>query len=190
MNVESINYKNRWSPFRLSERADSIGKLSQDNGVVDRLRLVCFAELQARDLFRYGAEKFKTIAPMEWIESWLQFAEVENRHGQMLWDRFIDLNGIIENRAVSNKLYRHCLSTEDHILFLFLLSSAEERGMESGYILSEQMDLIDKKSANIFKQIAEEEEEHVESATRFLKDYDLVMLKSEAIRTSKELQLN
>lgn len=189
MNVETINYKNKWSPFRLAIKAETIGKLGQVNGVVDRLRLVCFAELQARDLFRYGAKKFLGIAPQEWIDSWEMFAEVENRHGQMLWDRFHELGGSIESKAISNKLYRHCISTEDYILFLFLLSSAEERGMESGYILSDQMHSVDPKSAEIFKQIAEEEVEHVESATRFLKEFDLLALKKEAIRTSKELEL-
>lgn len=166
MQSSTITFENHWSPFRLG-KPDAIRALSTPEGVADRLRVVAFAELQARDAFRWGAERFPE-APAEWREEWLRFAEVEDRHAQMLLSRMAELGIDPAARAVSDKLTRLCRKAEDAVTFLFLLSSAEERGMEAGFVLGQQMLAYDPISAAIFAQIAEEEVEHVESAKRAL----------------------
>lgn len=160
---QNITFEQNWQPFRLAPKADAIRAISTAEGVGDRLRVVAFAELQARDAFRWGAERFPD-APAEWREEWLRFAEVEDRHAKMLLSRMAELGVEAGSRTVTDKLTRLCRMSEDAITFLFLLSSAEERGMEAGNVLAKQMEAHDAASAAIFAQIAEEEIEHVASA--------------------------
>ncbi|MGZ3705842.1 MAG: hypothetical protein ACXWP1_07895, partial [Bdellovibrionota bacterium] len=69
------HFGNSYSPFRpTGGKPDYVRPLDGKGGVEDRLRLVAFAELQARDLFRYGASKFAGVAPEAWISDWLRFA--------------------------------------------------------------------------------------------------------------------
>jgi uncharacterized ferritin-like protein (DUF455 family) len=165
MRSSDSHFANQYAPFRpTSARADGVRALAALGGVEDRLRLVAFAELQARDLFRYGAERFAAEAPADWIADWLRFAEVEDRHAQMLLTRMLELGLDPGARTVSDKLTRLCYAAGDATMFLFILSGAEQRGMEAGQILGEQMRTIDPASAAIFAQIAGEELEHVHSA--------------------------
>ncbi len=76
MQSAQFHYQNGYKGFRTtSARPDTIRKLEAPGGVADRLRVVAFAELQARDLFRYGAERFGGEVPAEWRSNWLRFAE-------------------------------------------------------------------------------------------------------------------
>lgn len=164
MRSADIQLASGYKPFRpTAGKPDGVRALGALGGVEDRLRLVAFAELQARDLFRYGADKFPS-APPAWREGWLRFAEVEDRHAQMLLSRMTELGLDPGARTVSDKLTRLCHAAVDATLFLFLLSSAEERGMEAGFVLGSQMRAVDPISSEIFAQIAREEVEHVESA--------------------------
>lgn len=181
MRAQDIQFKNAYSPFRPTRgRPDGVRPLMATGGVEDRLRLVAFAELQARDLFLYGAERFAAVAPAVWIENWERFAEVENRHAQMLMERMQELGVDPGGRSVSDKLSRLCRATDDVVLFLFLLASAEERGMESGVVLGEQMARVDARSAEIFAQIAREEVEHVEAARSALAPFAAAELQAKA----------
>jgi uncharacterized ferritin-like protein (DUF455 family) len=146
MRSSDIKQENQWQPFRLAERGDAIRAMNGTDGVADRLRLVAFAELQARDAFRSGAARFEGAIPEELRQTWL----------------------------------RLCEKATDPIVFLFLLSSAEERGMEQGKLLGEQMLQVDEASARIFLQIAEEEVEHVQMARDALASYDLNLLRDQA----------
>jgi uncharacterized ferritin-like protein (DUF455 family) len=167
MRSAEINFNGNWRPFRIQPKADAIRALSTSEGVGDRLRVVAFAELQARDAFLYGAERFPE-APVEWRHAWIRFAKVEDRHAQMLLTRMAELGVGIPDRAVTDKLTRLCRLAEDPVTFLFLLASAEERGMEAGMVLGKQMRAYDPVSASIFAQIADEEVEHVEMASSAL----------------------
>jgi uncharacterized ferritin-like protein (DUF455 family) len=180
MRSSDIKQENQWQPFRLAERGDAIRAMNGTDGVADRLRLVAFAELQARDAFRSGAARFEGAIPEELRQTWLRFAEVEDRHAQMLLARMTELAVEPGARAVSDKLTRLCEKATDPIVFLFLLSSAEERGMEQGKLLGEQMLQVDEASARIFLQIAEEEVEHVQMARDALASYDLNLLRDQA----------
>jgi rubrerythrin len=175
----SIGYSNGWSPFKVATKADLVRPMQKLGGVEDRLRIVAFAEVQARDAFMWGAEHFKD-APQEWKEVWTSFAKVENRHAQMLLDRFFELGFALEARAVSEKLTKLCRASTDPITFLFLLASAEERGMEAGHILGKQMQSVDPISAKLFLQIADEEQEHVAHSKKILQDFDINELRERA----------
>ncbi|MGZ3694991.1 MAG: DUF455 family protein [Bdellovibrionota bacterium] len=180
MRSGDIKRENQWQPFRLAERGDAIRAMQGADGVADRLRLVAFAELQARDAFRSGAERFAGQIDETLRQTWLRFADVEDRHAQMLLARMTELGIEPGSRAVSDKLTRLCAKATDPIVFLFLLSSAEERGMEQGKLLGEQMLAVDEASAKIFLQIAEEEVEHVQMARDALATYDLIKLRDQA----------
>ena len=183
-----MHFANGYAPFRpTSGKADGVRPLAGQGGVEDRLRLVAFAELQARDLFRYGAEKFASSAPEGWIKDWLRFADVEDRHAQMLITRMKELELDPGGRTVSDKLTRLCHGAEDATLFLFVLSGAEQRGMEAGQILGEQMSAIDPASSAIFAQIAREEVEHVDSARAALAEFVGEPLKARARDLSKRI---
>ncbi len=184
---KDIQFESRYKPFRpVPGKPDVVRPLVGVGGVEDRLRLVAFAELQARDLFRFGADRFGPVAP-QWAESWLRFAEVEDRHAQMLLTRMQELGHDPGARTVSDKLTRLCRATDDAVLFLFLLSSAEERGMEAGIILGGQMRKVDPISAEIFAQIAQEEVEHVETARLALAPFVASELQARARGLSTQL---
>ena len=179
---------NKWLPFRVDPlRGDIVRALSAPEGVADRLRLVCFAELQARDAFRYGAKRFSQLAPAHWLQAWEEFAIVEERHAQMLLNRMAELNVDPGERIVSCKLTLLCEAAQDPVNFLFLLSSAEERGMEAGALLGEQMKAVDPISAAVFAQIAKEEGEHVEMARLALGEFSRDELKQRAREINRQV---
>jgi len=188
MRSADFQFSTAYAPFRIAAgKPDAIRALQCPGGVGDRLRVVAFAELQARDLFRYGAERFSGEAPEAWREEWLRFASVEDQHAQLLLKRMQELGVEPGERAVSDKLSRLCRSADDPVTFLFLLASAEERGMESGNVLGSQMQPLDPESASIFARIAREEVEHVESARSALAPYALPELKEKARALSATL---
>ncbi len=188
MRSADYRFDNQYGDFRTTgEKPDVIRKMDAPGGVADRLRVVAFAELQARDLFRYGAEHFAGSIPEEWRTSWLRFAEVEDLHAQLLLSRMAELGLNPGERTVSDKLSRLCRAATDPVVFLFLLASAEERGMEAGMVLGTKMEPIDPVSAALFARIAAEEVEHVEYATRFLASYDHPGLQEQARQLAAQI---
>jgi len=181
MRSVDFHFNQAYAPFRMAKgKPDAIRALQAPGGVADRLRVVAFAELQARDLFRFGAERFFGEIPEEWRSTWLRFAEVEDIHAQLLLSRMGDLGIDPGERTMSDKLSRLCRAAAEPVIFLFLLASAEERGMESGSILGEQMRAVDPISAEIFVRIALEEVEHVEVARKALEPFSQPELKEKA----------
>lgn len=187
--ASEIHHGNRWAPFRVEGlKPEYVRPLRSVGGVEDRLRLVAFAELQARDLFQFGVEHWGSLVPDLWIESWRRFAEVENRHAQMLLDRMMELGFDPGARTVSDKLWRLCEKAETPEDFLFLLSSAEERGMEAGFVLGKEMAAVDEGSAQVFLRIAEEEIEHVQMATQALSPWSEDLLREKAREISRMVE--
>lgn len=183
-----IHFGNGYIPFQpTAGRTAAVRGLRAAGGVGDRLRLVAFAELQARDLFLYGSEAFAGAAPEGWRARWRDFAAVEDRHAQLLLSRMTELGVEPGARTVSDKLSRLCRAASDPFLFLFLLSSAEERGMEAGFALGDQMREVDPISAALFARIAEEEVEHVEAARSMLAGQGLAELQGRARLLSSSL---
>jgi uncharacterized ferritin-like protein (DUF455 family) len=164
MQSREITEQTGWRPFKTRlVKPDLIRAISTKEGIADRLRVVAFAELQARDAFLWGVERFPE-APADWRKSWAEFALVEDRHAQLLLNRMSELGVDPGERWVSDKLTKLCKEATDPVTFLFCLSSAEERGMEAGMALGKQMQPHDAISAAIFAQIAQEEVEHVNMA--------------------------
>lgn len=177
---KNITEQNQWAPFKTRLlKPDLIRAISTKEGIADRLRVVAFAELQARDAFLWGASRFPE-APQAWRDAWIQFAEVEDRHAQMLLNRMVELGVDAGERWVSDKLTKLCKEASDPVTFLFCLSSAEERGMEAGFALGKQMQPHDSVSAALFAQIAEEEVEHVAMARDALAQFTYDELRERA----------
>lgn len=177
---KNITEQNQWAPFKARlTKPDLIRAISTKEGIADRLRVVAFAELQARDAFLWGASRFPE-APEAWKKVWTEFAAVEDRHAQMLLNRMVELGVEPGERWVSDKLTKLCKEASDPVTFLFCLSSAEERGMEAGMALGKQMQPHDSVSAALFAQIAEEEVEHVAMAREALATYSYEELRERA----------
>jgi len=187
MKSSEIHFGNDWQPFRISlHKPDLIRPMGKVGGIEDRLRVVAFAELQARDAFAWGSANFPE-APEAWRLIWQEFSVVEDRHAQMLLDRMDFLGFDPGARTVSDKLTRLCRKAPDAVSFLFFLSSAEERGMEAGTILGKQMQPFDAESAAIFAQIAAEEVDHVRMAKEALAGAPIEALKEKARSLSATL---
>lgn len=178
LQADSINYHTGYQPFRVAARADSMRSLESGAGVADRLRAVAVAELQARDGFLWAAEKFADSADTRWIDAWRRFAAVENRHAQMLLDRMAELGVSLEERQVNNKLINIFTQADSPEFFWYLIFTAEQRGMEVGLKMCDQIEKVDAKSAAVFRQIAEEEVEHIEEAKEQMAGLDIEALKA------------
>lgn len=173
-----------WQPFRVGRRPDRIRSLKSPEGIGDRLRAVAFAELQARDGFLWGIARFPE-APAAWREAWSRFAAMENRHAQLLLDRAAALNIDLGARVVTDNLLRMFHSATDAEIFLYQISTAEERGMDVGSSMVEPMQSVDPETAEIFRICVAEEEEHVATARQFLAGRDLEHLRQQTITLNK-----
>ena len=176
--AHEIKRENHWKPFRVEKRADKLRSIQSAEGIGDRLRIVAFAELQAREGFLWGVEQFRE-APSEWREYWKEFSQMENCHAQLLLDRATELNLKLEERAVSDSLFKSFLKAKTPEAFFYLMATAEERGMDIGLSMVDTMRSIDEKSAEVFYRCAKEEVEHIEAAKKLLKPYDMKTLKEE-----------
>lgn len=189
--ASSITEKSGWAPFQIQlQKPDLIRGMGSEEGIGDRLRVVAFAELQARDAFQSGVDRFSRAVPEYWSKQWLAFAKVEARHAQMLLDRMKVLGVSISARKVSDKLTRLCKTAQDPIVFLFCLASAEERGMEAGNQLKDLVAKYDPISAAIFEEIASEEVEHVRAAKEMLAPFSYDELREKARAVDREIFAN
>ncbi|MDE2293081.1 MAG: hypothetical protein KGL53_13450, partial [Elusimicrobia bacterium] len=71
-----------WSPFAVCPPGalpPPVRPVGTPEGVADRLRSAAFAELQAREAFRWAAESFSD-APEELRAQWRALALAEDRH--------------------------------------------------------------------------------------------------------------
>jgi rubrerythrin len=135
-------------------------------GVGDRIRIAAFAELQAVHGFRYGAAKFQD-APKSLRSEWLGLALAEERHLGWLTTRAKELGVRLDERPVSEDLWRSLVGCRSAEEFAWYMSHAEERGRLAGERFSVALAVVDPESASIFRRIAEEEVAHVELASRY-----------------------
>lgn len=158
-----------WDPFLIAEsykQAPRPRSLDVPGGLEDRMRSAAFAELQAIRAFRWAAEKFDD-APEALKQAWLEIADDEARHYQMIVRRMDELGLDIASRPVSLRLWeslQKCRSAEE---FCVYIASAEERGRQAGIRLVEAIAETDPVTAKIFQQIVDEEIRHVEIARDF-----------------------
>ena len=162
-----------WSPFKLAprgEHAPGPRSMESKEGVIDRLRAVAFAELQAREAFFWAAEYFKGQAPDACLTAWKGLGHAEDKHYGWLIKRLEELNGNLQERPVSDQLWislRTCQAADE---FAHKMAGAEERGRRAGERFVEGMKKFDPLSAEIFRKIAEEEVEHIRLATKYFPD--------------------
>lgn len=181
--AETIKISEDWKPFRVGPRQDRIRAMSTPEGIGDRLRAVAFAEIQARDGFRFGLETFPEAHP-ELRGYWERFATMEEEHAQLLIDRALEVGADLGERVVVPNLWQMFIQAKDADFFLYLISTAEARGLEVGRMMVEPMRAVDPISAAIFDKIADDEVEHIEAAQKFLGKLDVEALKvrAQAIR--------
>ena len=159
-----------WAPFVLAPpgtRSDSTRPIDTVEGIGDRMRVAAFAELQAREAFRWAADRFAAEAPAELLRAWMTLVAAEDRHLGWLMRRMEVLGVSAAARTVSDHLWHSLMNCRNAEEFTIYIASAEERGRKAGARFGEVMRARDPESAAIFAKIAEEEVSHIELATRF-----------------------
>ena len=137
------------------------------DGLGDRMRVAAFAELQAREAFRWAADVLPD-AGGELRSAWRKIADDENRHLELLLGRMAELGVRPEARPVSNRLWlslRACRSTREFVAYM---KTAEERGRAAEESFRRQFAERDPVTAAIFGRIADDETEHIALAARAL----------------------
>lgn len=181
--AKTIKTSDLWKPFQVGPKPDRMRAIHTLEGIGDRLRAVAFAEIQARDGFRLGIERFPEV-DREIRKNWLEFAEMEELHAQLLLNRAHDLGVDLSARVVSDNLWRMFSMANEADFFLYLISTAEARGMEIGLSMIEPMRQFDAESAAVFERIARDEADHVAFAERHLAamDRDAMRVRAQALR--------
>lgn len=158
-----------WTPFDVvprGQRPDAPRSIQTPEGIGDRLRAAAFAEIQAREAFRWAADTFSEV-PSSLTTAWRGLALAEDRHLRWLLNRMTELQFDIRGRRVSDQLWvslRSCHSAKE---FAHYMASAEDRGRRAGERFQQAMAEVDPVSAEIFGKIAAEEVEHIALAERY-----------------------
>lgn len=158
-----------WSPFQVSprgSRAQEVRLIHSPEGVGDRLRIVAFAELQAREAFLWAAGHF-VDAQEELRAAWKRLAGEEDKHFNWLMNRMKELGVSVSERLVCDDLWLslvRCTSAKEFAVFM---ATAEERGRKGGERFFKSLLTYDPVSAKLFGKISEEEVMHIRLAQRF-----------------------
>ncbi len=157
-----------WAPFQvcaLGEKAPYPRALSTPEGLADRLRFVAFAEKQATHAFATAAKIFTEASPAA-KSTWLELAQEEEKHLNLLLDRMKELNIDAASRPQSLALWHSFDHCETPKQFAEFMANAEERGRIAGEQFYETLLKVDLITAKIFQKIAEEEKIKIEFAQR------------------------
>jgi uncharacterized ferritin-like protein (DUF455 family) len=155
-----------WSPFDVcgpDEFAPAPRGLHAPEGVGDRLRVAAFAELQAREAFRWAADTLLD-ADDRLRAAWRRIAEDEDRHLTMLLGRMAELGVAPDARPVSDRLWQSLRACRGSREFLAYMRTAEERGRAAEDSFRRSMAQRDPVTAAIFGRIADDETEHIRLA--------------------------
>lgn len=152
-----------WDPFLVcdpDEYAPAPRGASTPEGLGDRLRTAAFAELQAREAFRWAADVLPD-APDALRAAWRRMADDEDRHLQMLLGRMAELGIRPEERPVSDRLWRSLRACQTTKSFVAYMKTAEERGRAAEESFRRSFAQRDPVTAAIFGKIADDEAEHI-----------------------------
>lgn len=161
--------KPNWAPFRLNENPNeriAPRPITTLEGVGDRLRSAAWAEIQAREAFRWAAATLKD-APQALHDAWMTLSNEEEKHMNWLLTRLSELGMKVDDRPVSDNLwvsFMQCTTAEQFAVFM---ANAEERGRKAGVRFCQDLSERDPVSAKIFGTIAEEEIAHIELAQKY-----------------------
>ncbi|MEK7689558.1 MAG: DUF455 family protein [Bdellovibrionota bacterium] len=161
--------RREWPPFRLAAVGTLLtppDPIDTETGVADRIRTVAFAELQAREAFKWAADRFLTTAAPEVIADWKALAVEEDRHYHWLLTRMGELGIDPSAKPVGDQLWQSLVRCETAEQFAGFVASAEERGRKAGARFEQVLKSKDPETARIFGKIAHEETHHVQLAIR------------------------
>ncbi len=157
-----------WAPFAVCEPdayAAAPRGINTPEGLGDRMRVAAFAELQAREAFRWAADTLLD-ADAELRAAWRRISDDEDRHLNLLLGRMAELGVKPEARLVSDRLWRSLRACRTAREFLAYMKTAEERGRAAEESFRRQFAERDPVTAAIFGRIADDEAEHIALAAR------------------------
>lgn len=158
-----------WRPFQLcppDERPPAPRAIDTREGVGDRLRTAAFAELQAREAFAWAARRYED-APEGLRRTWEGLAASEHKHLLMILERMRVLGVAVDERPVSDALWRSLTSCPDAPSFARWMRRAEERGKTAEERFAERLASADPQTAAMFALVAREEAAHIAVADRY-----------------------
>ncbi|MBI4425678.1 MAG: DUF455 family protein [Elusimicrobia bacterium] len=158
-----------WRPFLLVEpgqRPPAPRPIATPEGLGDRLRTAAFAERQARDAFAWAADRYAD-APEGLRRAWRALSASEARHLGMILRRMEALGVRVEERPVSDALWRSLAACPAAPDFARFMRRAEERGRAAELRFGERLAGSDAATSAMFAEIAREEAEHIAVADRF-----------------------
>lgn len=157
-----------WAPFSVCEPdayAPAPRAMSTPEGLGDRMRIAAFAEIQAREAFRWAADTLPDADP-ELRAAWRRIADDEHRHLEMLLGRMSELGVRVDERPVSDRLWRALRACKNTREFVAYMRVAEERGRAAEESFRRQLVHRDPVTSAIFGKIADDEVEHIALADR------------------------
>lgn len=152
-----------WAPFRVcpdDERPPNPRGLETPAGLGDRLRTAAFAELQAREAFRWAADRYGD-APAWLRDGWRRLGDEEDKHLGWLLARMNALGVDPAERPVSDGLFKSLTRCADWRTFAAYMARAEDRGRAAERRFEEALAKSDPETAAIFRAIADEEDAHI-----------------------------
>ncbi|MCM2305263.1 MAG: ferritin-like domain-containing protein [Elusimicrobia bacterium] len=157
-----------WSPFVVcapEEYAPGARGMGGPDGLGDRLRTAAFAERQAFAAFVWAADAF-TDASDELRAAWRRIGAEEKVHLDLLLARMAELGVKVEDRPVSDRLWRRLTTAKTAAEFAAMMREAEARGRAAEESFRRSLASRDPVTAAIFGRIADDEAEHLALADR------------------------
>ncbi len=164
-NVVAVN----WAPFRTlppGSRTPPMRSARTRQGVLDRLSLVAFAELQAKEGFLWAIQNLKDASDGLRI-AWGTLAQEEEKHLNWLLSRIRSLEGDPSERPFPLDLWEsftRCRSAEEFCRFMARAEDRGRVGREKLALILAETDVI---SAELFGLIAREEQAHIQLTEQF-----------------------
>ena len=155
-----------WAPFQVCDPdayPPAPRGINTSEGLGDRLRVAAFAELQAREAFRWAVDTLLDVSPAL-RAAWRRIADDEHRHLEMLLARMAELGVNPAGRQVSDRLWRSLRACKTAKEFIPYMRTAEERGRAAEESFRRSLAHRDPVTAAIFGKIADDEAEHIASS--------------------------
>jgi uncharacterized ferritin-like protein (DUF455 family) len=152
-----------WAPFDVcgpDDFAPAPRGMGTPEGLGDRLRTAAFAEIQAREAFRWAADTLLGASDAQ-RAAWRRIADDEHRHLEMLLGRMAELGVRPDGRPVSDRLWRSLRGCKTVPEFVAYMRTAEERGRAAEESFQRKLVDRDPVTSAIFGKIAADETEHI-----------------------------
>ena len=152
-----------WAPFDVCDPDQfppAPRGIQTPEGLGDRLRIAAFAELQAREAFRWAADTLLDASP-NLRAAWRKIADDEHRHLEMLLGRMAELAIDPASRPVSDRLWRSLRACKSAATFIPYMRTAEERGRAAEESFQRSLAQRDPVTSALFGKIADDETEHI-----------------------------